>query len=456
MINKNNLKIKDLEKLANTILILKNELRQRRPIVIEFCGSPKSGKTACINSLNIFLKRNGFKTQILTERANVCPIPSKYDPFFNIWTSSASISELVKCLSVDSTKTDLIILDRGIFDSICWFTWLKTKNYLNQKNYFPIMKYLTLEIWRRYIDLIYVFKVTPETSMEREYKNLLTRKYGSIMNPETLNEFNIAIDQSVNQYSQYFKKLDQIDTSQYKQNEVSGVVTRNILETLKNMLIEKVGFFDFSTNKIGLNYGINDFEKINKIEYLKFSNRDEVEEKENLQPVPIAVFANRKRDSVLVLKKQRKSLNANSPEKNKLLLYAGGHIREEDNLEGKSEPLINVIKKTLNREIKEELGISIYPSENDKPFLIYTPADDRINKHIAICFIFEIDFEKNKFRMDKREIIQKKGKTESGRSLSIASIKKKIDKFEPWSKLILERVFNIKLDLNEQLIFKNF
>ena len=47
--------IKDLEQLAAKVLKLKNESIPRRPIIIEFCGSPKSGKSSCINSLNLFL-----------------------------------------------------------------------------------------------------------------------------------------------------------------------------------------------------------------------------------------------------------------------------------------------------------------------------------------------------------------------------------------------------------------
>ena len=49
--------IKELEKLAAEVLKLKQEREQRRPLLIEFCGSPKSGKSTTITSLNIFLKR---------------------------------------------------------------------------------------------------------------------------------------------------------------------------------------------------------------------------------------------------------------------------------------------------------------------------------------------------------------------------------------------------------------
>lgn len=52
--------IRELQKLAEEVLMLKQEHRQKRPIVIEFSGSPKAGKTSCINSLELFLKRNGL------------------------------------------------------------------------------------------------------------------------------------------------------------------------------------------------------------------------------------------------------------------------------------------------------------------------------------------------------------------------------------------------------------
>ena len=69
--------IKELQELACEIRKLKDERRQKHPIVIEFSGSPKAGKTSCINSLQIFLKRNGFTVEIVRERASVCPVTNK-------------------------------------------------------------------------------------------------------------------------------------------------------------------------------------------------------------------------------------------------------------------------------------------------------------------------------------------------------------------------------------------
>ena len=72
-----NKSIRELENLAIEILDFKAERKLRRPLLIEFCGSPKSGKSTTITSLNQFLKRNGFTTTVLTERASVCPVSNK-------------------------------------------------------------------------------------------------------------------------------------------------------------------------------------------------------------------------------------------------------------------------------------------------------------------------------------------------------------------------------------------
>ncbi len=114
-------RINALEDKAGAVLRAKREVRPRRPIVIEFCGTPKSGKTSCINSLVLFLKRNHFRVKVLTERASICPIKNKFDPNFNIWTGCQALSELARIMSNDSKEYDIVIMDRGLFDAVCWF-----------------------------------------------------------------------------------------------------------------------------------------------------------------------------------------------------------------------------------------------------------------------------------------------------------------------------------------------
>ena len=209
--------IRELEKLAKEVLNLKQDREQRRPLLIEFCGSPKAGKSTTIASLNIFLKRNGFNTVVLTERASVCPIDNKTHPFFNFWTMSSAIADIVKHLDMGAGKIDIIISDRGIFDSLCWFNWLNknpslSSPYLDNKTFSGLQKFILMDMWRDYIDLIYIFRVNPETSIKREYSNLLTEKRGTIMTEDVLGGFNDSVKYVVDKFGDKFRNIKIIET----------------------------------------------------------------------------------------------------------------------------------------------------------------------------------------------------------------------------------------------------
>lgn len=445
-------KIKELEDIAAEILEYKQERKLRRPLLIEFCGSPKSGKSTTITSLNQFLKRNKFTTTVLTERASICPVSNKKDPFFNIWTLTSAIAEIIE--HIDNNDTDIIISDRGIFDALCWFDWLNKNDsienpYLDNNTFEILKKFVKLDIFKDYLDLVYVFKVDPSISIEREYSNLLTDKRGSIMQEPVLKTFNDSIDTIINETKSDFRQVISIDTGIVENNKnpniVSYLVTKNILETLRNFLIEKIGYFLVdSLNKNGLKEGVNDFELIKNID-IYYNQRDIVEKSNKyIQPIPIVVITNKERDSVLVVKKSErlKKDKKDSPEKNKVLPYLGGHIRFEDS----KENISTTIQKCLKREIKEEIGESIIV-ENLKPFIIYTPLYSQKSKHhLAICYVVEMDFNGRSFKITSDEHIMKTGTSISGHILKVKKlVDEEIDNLESWGIEILREVFNISV-----------
>lgn len=436
--------IKELEKLAAEVLQLKQEREQRRPLLIEFCGSPKSGKSTTINSLNLFLKRNGFNTVVLTERAGICPIDNKTHPFFNLWTLTSAVSEIVKHLDLGKGKIDIIISDRGIFDALCWFEWLNTNPkaeapYLDDKAYEDLRHFILMDMWKDYMDLIYVFKVSPDTSIKREYANLLTEKRGSIMQEPVLRGFNIATESIIKQYSKEFREVIEIntDTSETDNdpNAVSYFVTSAVLKNLKDLLIEKVGYFDSKFLRL-LKNSVTKSVNLKDIK-LNFDNRDKVEGSDCVQPIAIAVITNESRSKVLVVKKSSKRTSAHSPEREKLLLYIGGHVRKED----ERSNILETIKQALHREIQEEINESI-SIQNSIPFLIYTPDSEISKKHVAFCFIIEMDLNDKKFKLVSDEFIMKTGTTKSGQILPVKEIVSGKYEMESWTVEILKEVFN--------------
>ncbi len=440
-------KIKTLETLAREVLELKEERNQRRPIVIEFCGSPKSGKTTTITSLNIFLKRNDFKTVVLSERASICPVKKKTHPFFNVWTLTSAIAELIGYLTDEKDKYDVIIADRGVFDALCWFEWLNSNDnkknpYLDDTVYDVLVSFALLDLWTNIIDIVYLYKVPPATSITREYANLLTAIRGSIMEEKVLGTFNEAIEETKLKYGKHFRRIIEIDTSnqQNNQNQVGYDVTHSILTTLKELLIEKIGYFD-ETLRLKLKPGINDYEVIKNQELL-LGNRDKVEKSRFIQPLPIAVITNKERNKVLVLKKNIRSTSKKSPERDKLLLYLGGHIRDEDHYDNS---LQKAITRCLHRELQEEINESIAINDSE-PFLIYSKNTEKSTKHLAICYIIVMNLENKSFSPEPEEFVRKRGRSKSGRIISIEELKEDFAYLEDWSRTVLKHVFKSKLD----------
>lgn len=449
--------ITKLEERAAEVLALKKNSRPRRPIVMEFCGSPKSGKTSCISALNIFLKRNDFKTLLLTERASICPIPDKQNPMFNIWTACAAITQLVDYLSNKAKEVDIIIADRAIFDALCWFEWLLDNGHLDDNNYNTLVNFLTMKKFRSIIDLIIVFQASPEISMKREYSCLLTRKTGSIMNVQALQSYNNAISVSMDKHGNKFAKVNQIDTSDIDQTNVGAAVTKIVMEALRELTVENIGYIPISDLSDFLDKSQFDYDEIkHKNISLKYDMRDKVElDSGKIQPIPIVSITNKNRDRLLVLKKRDDSLGSKSPEKNKTLVYAGGHVRKEDNVDGDREDFLAIIKTALMREIYEELGLSFSPVENN-PFLIWVKDNPRSRQHIAICFVIETDLENMALKFDNREFIQKTSGSKSGKIIPLNELEK--DTIESWGRIILESIFNISIEAkqDEQLYFTDF
>lgn len=441
-----------LQNMAEQVLELKTQRSLRRPIIIEFSGSPKAGKTSCINSLVIFLKRNGFKVKVVQERASMCPVSDKLSPMFNLWTANMSLSAMIGILEDKTNEYDVIILDRGIFDALCWFEFLVNKKKMEPRERELVREFLLMDSLVRLIDIVFVFKVEPEQSIEREYAPLLTTKEGSIMNSKILREYLDATNNTIVTNQKCFHSIQEIDTTSKPQHEVSKEVTELTLNILKNLLMERVGFIkkeQWLVEKFKQQNSILTYEDIcNNYFDMHFDLREKVEDRvEYIQPIPIAVITNKERNKILVVEKNNQHLSAQSPEKGKFLLYIGGHTREEDVQDKEKVDFIKLCRSTLVREIKEEIGNRV-AIEEIEPFLIYSTDSTKSKQHMAVCFLYEVDTDNFKVKLDTTELKSASGKSKSGKFMDLGEISSRIDEFESWSRAILKKEFSAHEQIN--------
>ena len=183
-----------------------------RPVFIEFSGTPKSGKSTCIDIVSHFFRRVGFKVLAPTEGA------SKRTPYFlrddlaafNTWSASYALTHILEGL-YQADAYDLAILDRGLFDALVWFQLLENTEQISAGERSIIQSFIALERWRSVIDAVFLFTADSATSLDRENADKLIAEPGRAMNPEFLDRLNQAYSEVRKQYGQEFRITD-IDT----------------------------------------------------------------------------------------------------------------------------------------------------------------------------------------------------------------------------------------------------
>ena len=184
-----------------------------RPVFVEFSGTPKSGKSTCIDIVSHFFRRVGFNVLAPTEGA------SKRTPYylrqdlvaFNTWSASYALTHIIEGLH-HSDRYHLAILDRGLFDALVWFQLLENDEQISGGERTTIHNFLLVEKWKSVIDAVFLFTADPATSLERENADKLIDEPGRAMNPDFLDKLNKAYAEVREAYGQEFK-ITEIDTS---------------------------------------------------------------------------------------------------------------------------------------------------------------------------------------------------------------------------------------------------
>jgi len=431
----------ELGRIAKFVRYLKMRSRPTRPLIIEFAGSPKSGKSTAINSLATFLKRNGYRVRVIKEYAIESPITDKKNWLFNLWTATSTIRRIAEYLSSRSTDIDIVLLDRGLFDALCWLKWLSETGRIDSETRDALSSFLRLERFRSSLDLVFVFTSRPRVSIDREYSLLLTDHYGTIMNPTTLDEYLRAARSTIREHKDEFKLVVELDTSDTLPMDVGRQVTLTVLNTLRDSLKERVAYFGAERLKRvfadGLTVPLSEIELARHA--VKFEVRPIVESEPRwVQPVVVTVVTNASRSHVAVWRKRERSLGDRSPEAERSLLYLGGHVRRDDAFKKPLGALHSIFRNALDRELYEEVGQALRVLPDD-PFCIWDRSGPkRSRQHLAVVFVAEVDFEIFEPKLDHWEY----GGEDSSESFTVAAVDD-VDSstLETWSALILKRVF---------------
>jgi len=406
-----------------------------RAFVMEFAGTPKSGKSTSVEVIRHFFSRHGFRVQILAERAAVCPIPMKGHLFFNTWCAASMLAEL---LANVETETDLIIVDRGLFDALVWLTLQEKRGELTGNKARTIESFLLLERWRTLIDLAVIMNVSAEEALSRETSPRITRKGGSIMNLDVLRAISDSVAEASRRYGSRFRAIINHHTTGHEVRESNVALAGKVLDYLEHFLnpeilvvprseiealpLERGGAFGHHATESALSCISS---------HGRFVLRDAAEaQPDYVQVIPCGLLTYESQ----VFLFQRKETDPKYRLYGKTTIWQGCHVAKQ---EGMSIP--ELLETALRERVSRSLFLSrVFPT--DTIGYCWDREDPKGSRHFGVIYRIHIDNPHTAVDLRKKEFRKQRGHGLIGQFADLQQLVASRDELslETWSRAILE------------------
>ncbi len=223
---------------------LKNVLNNQEPYIIEFTGTPRTGKTSLINNLYDFFKKQGFKVSVLEEfttskkyKETIYPLlKDKYKNIVNTEIPKYVLKELNETIK---NKPDIIIIDRSLFDRLIWVDRLYLKEGMSQKEY-QEYKQEYIPIIKEKINIIISTYADPITALKRDYNANLSLEKRNFLNETNITEYNNSLLNMQKLSHKEDINFYLFDTTNKNQREISFEVIDTILTDMKKVYINRL------------------------------------------------------------------------------------------------------------------------------------------------------------------------------------------------------------------------
>ena len=234
--------LKKLHAMKMELQRLKKLCPLEKSFVIEFSGTPRTGKTTTINNLYDFFKKGGFSISIIEEFTTSKyfkeVFKQKYKNSNKLDSNLAIIEETVKQLQDEiNTNKDIIIVDRSLNDRQIWNYIRYKKNDMDTKMYNELQsKYR--EISKELIDVLVITYADPITSLKRDYNSSLALEKRSFLNTDNITEYNESVKNLKELFESSVNTLILVDTSNINMNDLSIKVACEVMNVMRSKYIE--------------------------------------------------------------------------------------------------------------------------------------------------------------------------------------------------------------------------
>ena len=178
------------------------------PIISEFFGLHKAGKDTQLTELDRWFKRQKFNVVIRQESAEAEPIRAtpRQNPYaYEMRHFAYTFSNLLDASS--SRDFHLVILNRGIIDTLCWLERLKRKGEITETQNTAAKEFILSGPWLLCVDAFFYLTCDVEEALRREYGNSSKVIYGSRMNPKEMEFMNDCFESIYKEIKERFPNL---------------------------------------------------------------------------------------------------------------------------------------------------------------------------------------------------------------------------------------------------------
>lgn len=235
-------KLKKLHAQKVELERLRNLCKLTKPFVIEFSGTPRTGKTTTINNLYDFFKKGGFDITVIEEFTTSKYYKEEFKQKYSDLSSSdfniAILKEVTKQLKdIINSDREIILIDRSINDRQIWNYRRYKKGDIDLKTYEELRDKYSL-ISKKLIDFLVITSADALTSIKRDYNSSLALEQRNFLNRKNIDEYN----DSLNNLQELFKNSTDnyllLDTSLMDLNDVAITVANKIMPTMRKKYID--------------------------------------------------------------------------------------------------------------------------------------------------------------------------------------------------------------------------
>lgn len=226
------------------LLKLETVMSKKIPYVIEFTGTPRTGKTTLINNLHDFFKKAGFSVEVLEEfttskkyQKEIYPIlKNKYKNVINTEIPKYVLKQLEETVN---NNPDIIIVDRSLFDRLIWVDRLYLKNGMTDIEYEDYKK-LYIPLIKEKIDIVISTYTDSITALKRDYQANLSLERRNFLNEANVNEYNTSLLNMEKLSKKENINFYLFDTTAKTQRKISIEIAGTILSDMRSKYVKEV------------------------------------------------------------------------------------------------------------------------------------------------------------------------------------------------------------------------